>query len=206
MQYIAIEGNIGAGKSTLARLLSASYNAPLILEEFADNPFLPLFYTSPQRYALPLELSFLADRYNQLKQKLDFYKAQPQIVADYIFPKSSLFAGINLQGAEYDLFTSYFDIIGPNIPPPDLLIFLDAPISVLLNNIKERGRDYEQDKQPQYLEKVQHIYRQYIENTGLRTIIIDRTAIDFLKHPSYLPALIHFIEACKENEIYHFTI
>jgi len=205
MRYITIEGNIGAGKSTLAKLLSAAYKAPLILEEFADNSFLPLFYNSPERYALPLELSFLADRYKQLKYQLDLYRTEPIIVADYVFPKSSLFAGINLQGAEYDLFASYFDIISPNIPQPDLLVFLDAPIDALLKNIKERGREYEQNIQPKYLEQVQEIYRQYISASSLKTIIIDRTAVDFLKYPEYLPELLQFINNCKENEIYRFA-
>lgn len=205
-QYIAIEGNIGAGKSTLATLLAGYYQAPVILEQFAENPFLPLFYKDATRYALPLELSFLADRYKQLTAKLSEYKDQPRIIADYVFPKSSLFAGINLKDAEYDLFQAYFNIINNNIPTPDVLIFLDAPVDVLMHNIKVRGRSYEQDIKADYLEKVQHIYREYIAHTSMRTIIVDRTAVDFLHHPEYLPELAQFIAACTEKEVYRFKV
>jgi len=205
-QYIAIEGNIGAGKSTLARLLSDYYKAPLIPESFAENLFLPLFYKDAARYALPLELSFLAQRYKQLTGSLAAYAHEPIIVADYIFLKSSLFAGINLEGAEYDLFQSYFDIVNAHIPNPDVLIFLDAPVDVLLQNIHARGRAYEQNIKSAYLERIQHIYNRYIDSAGIKTIVVDRTAVDFLKQPDYIAMLAQFINNCKDNKIYHFSL
>src|SRR5579883_2887812 len=151
-RYIAIEGNIGAGKSSLANLLAKHFNARLILEEFADNTFLPKFYQDAERYAFPLELSFLADRYKQLKQiSLSQDLFDQKIVSDYLFTKSKLFARINLNEAEYELFQKVFDIINPNLPNPDLLIYLNAPVSRLQQQIQKRGRAYEQNISKEYL-------------------------------------------------------
>src|SRR5436305_3392100 len=136
-RYIAIEGNIGAGKSTLARLLAERLGARLVLEEFADNTFLPKFYAEPERYAFPLELSFLADRYKQLKE----FVATPelfaqQIVTDYLFIKSRLFARINLNDAEYELFARVFDVMDLHLPQPDVLLYLHAPVPILQARIR----------------------------------------------------------------------
>src|ERR1043165_7031003 len=151
-RYIAIEGNIGAGKSTLAHLLSQQLDARLVLEEFADNTFLPKFYAEPERYAFPLELSFLADRYKQLQEFVATPElfAQP-IVTDYLLIKSRLFARINLDNAEYELFTQVFDVMDLHLPPPDILIYLHAPVNILQARIRERGRDYEQSITDNYL-------------------------------------------------------
>ena len=194
-RYIAIEGNIGAGKSTLANLLAKHYDAQLILEEFADNNFLPKFYQDAERYAFPLELSFLADRYKQLKHRLphtDIF--QQKIITDYLFTKSKLFARINLQGQEYELFQQLFDIIDPHLPPPDLLIYLHAPVARLQQNIKKRGRLYEQNISGEYLERVQDVYQQYLKQELQKTLIIDTSTVDFIDDPQHFNHIVEFLE------------
>src|SRR6186997_2492273 len=145
MQYhfLSIEGNIGAGKTTLARLLSKRLNARLILEEFDDNPFLPKFYDNPSQYAFPLELFFMAERYKQLKELLhtrDLF--QTVTISDYLFTKCLLFAKVNLPEEEFRLYQKFFDIIHAQMIQPELLIYLHAPISKLQQNIKKRNRVY----------------------------------------------------------------
>ena len=194
-RYIAIEGNIGAGKSTLADLLAQRFDARLIMVEFADNNFLPKFYQEPERYAFPLELSFLADRYKQLKQSLlptDIF--QKTIVSDYVFPKSKLFARVNLKDDEYDLFQKLFDIIDDHLPTPDLLIYLHAPVGKLQKNIQKRGRSYEQNITDEYLERVQGVYQQFLKQEMLQTLIIDMTDVDFLEKPEQLDQLVSFLD------------
>src|SRR6185436_15448389 len=146
--YLVIEGNIGTGKTSLASRIARDYNTRLILERFADNPFLPKFYENQSRYAFPLELSFLADRYKQLKNDLSNPELfQQQTVSDYILNKSLIFAGITLKDDEYDLYQRLFDIINPNLPKPDLLVYLHKDINTLQRNIRSRGRDYERNIQ-----------------------------------------------------------
>ena len=147
--YIVIEGNIGTGKTSLATRLAEEHRAKLILERFADNPFLPKFYENPLRFAFPLELSFLADRYQQLQDELskpDLFRQQ--IVADYMLSKSLIFAGITLKENEYDLYQRLFHIIHPHLPKPDLLVYLHKDVALLQRNIVKRGREYEQRHQP----------------------------------------------------------
>src|SRR4051812_5068949 len=144
-KFITIEGNIGAGKTTLAQMLSKRLNARLILEEFADNPFLPKFYENPAQYAFPLELFFMAERYKQLKDLLhttDLFKSAT--ISDYLFTKCLLFAKVNLPETEFHLYQKLFDIIHQQLIHPDLLIFLHAPVNRLQDNIKKRQRSYEQ--------------------------------------------------------------
>ncbi len=194
-RFIAIEGNIGAGKSTLAHLLAKHYDAKLILEEFADNNFLPKFYGEPDRYAFPLELSFLADRYKQLKQYLvnsDLF--QQKIISDYIFTKSKLFAKVNLKEDEYELFQKLFDIIDLHLPTPDLLIYLHCPVQKLQNNIRKRGRNYEQAIADDYLINVQEVYQQYLKQNFFKTLIIDVADVDFIAEPGHFEVLIEFLE------------
>ena len=185
-RYIAIEGNIGSGKTTLATRLANHYNAKLILEQFEDNPFLSKFYEQPQRYAFPLELAFLADRYNQLKGVLparDMF--QDAIVSDYIFTKTKLFARINLQEDEYELFQRMADIIKFNLPKPDLLIYLHAPIAKLKEHIVKRGRPFEQKMEAEYLEKVQHAYQQYLKQEEVKVLMIETDKADFLNDDQF---------------------
>jgi len=205
--FIAIEGNIGAGKSTLAHLLAKHYGAQLLLEEFADNNFLPKFYKDAERYAFPLELSFLADRYKQLKHLLphpDLF--QKKIVSDYMFTKSKLFAKINLKDDEYELFQKLFDIIDLHLPQPDLLIYLHCPISRLQQNIHTRGRSYEQNIQNDYLENVQDVYQQYLKQDLHKTLIVDVSNVDFVNKPQHFSELTDFLEKDYDFKTHYLSV
>ncbi|MDX9846519.1 MAG: deoxynucleoside kinase [Tenuifilaceae bacterium] len=183
MQYLVIEGNIGAGKTTLAKMLAKDYNAKLVLEQFADNPFLPKFYNDPQRYSFPLELSFLAERYKQLNSELragDLF--QPLLVADYFFMKSLIFAQNTLAKDEYNLYRQIFEIIYNTIPKPDLYVFLHLPVPKLISNIKKRGRDYEQSITPEYLETIQQGYFEFFkQHPDYKFLVIDTSNLDFVE-------------------------
>lgn len=206
-RYIAIEGNIGAGKSTLATLLAKHYDARLVLEEFADNNFLPKFYQDAERYAFPLELSFLADRFKQLKQFASNHDLfQETIISDYILTKSKLFARVNLKDHEYELFQKLFDIMAPNIPAPDLLIYLHAPVNRLQQNIKQRGRTYEQNITAEYLEQVQQAYQQYLKQEIQKTLIIDTSSFDFIHDTQCFEKLIDFLEKDYDFTLHYLGI
>ena len=186
--YIAIEGNIGAGKTSLANLLSDTFNAKLVLERFADNPFLPKFYEDKERYAFPLEMSFLADRYQQLSDDLaQFDLFKNFIVSDYYIFKSLIFAQVTLQKDEYALYRKMFDIMYKEISKPDLYIYLYQNTDRLLENIKKRGRDYEQNIQADYLQKIHDGYHNFIKTEQhLNTLIIDVSELDFVNnHKDY---------------------
>jgi deoxyguanosine kinase len=179
-KYIAIEGNIGAGKTSLANLLAKDFGSGLILENFKDNPFLQKFYQEPEQYAFQLELSFLTDRYQQLKQF--FPPKSPITISDFYFSKSLLFAKANLKEQEYLLYAQLFDIIYEKLPKPDLIIYLHANIEKLLGNIKERGRDFEKEISFNYLEKIENIYFSYFSaHLNFPVLIIDINNIDFVK-------------------------
>ncbi len=184
--YIAIEGNIGAGKTTLASKLAEDCNAKLVLERFADNPFLPKFYKDQSRYAFPLEMSFLADRYQQLSDDLaQFDLFKDFVVADYHIFKSLIFAKVTLQEDEFRLYKTMFDIIHKEMPKPDLYVYLYQNTARLLHNIKKRGRSYEQEIPAEYLEKINQGYLDYIiTQTDLKVLIIDVSALDFVKKQS----------------------
>ncbi len=184
--YIAIEGNIGAGKTTLASKLAEDCNAKLVLERFADNPFLPKFYKDQSRYAFPLEMSFLADRYQQLSDDLaQFDLFKDFVVADYHIFKSLIFAKVTLQEDEFRLYKTMFDIIHKEMPKPDLYVYLYQNTTRLLHNIKKRGRSYEQEIPAEYLEKINQGYLDYIKTqTDLNVLIIDVSALDFVKKQS----------------------
>ncbi len=187
MQFLVIEGNIGAGKTTLAKMLAEETDAKLILEQFADNPFLPKFYKNPERYSFPLELSFLADRYNQIKKEvlnLDLFHSL--LIADYFFSKTSIFAQNTLKEDEYRLFRQIFDIISENMPKPDLYVYLHTDVVNLKRNIGSRGRDYEQDIDPDYLEKIKQGYFNFFKQiNNFPILIIDTNNIDFVKNPDH---------------------
>lgn len=187
--YIAFEGNIGAGKTTLVHKIAEDFNAKTVLERFADNPFLPKFYKDQNRYAFPLEMSFLADRYQQLSDDLaQFDLFKDFIVADYHIFKSLIFAKITLQEDEYRLYRNLFDIIYKEMPKPDLYIYLYQNTGRLLENIKKRGRAYEQNIEGDYLDKINNGYLEYIKSqTDLNVLIIDVSNRDFVKnHEDYL--------------------
>ncbi len=180
--YIAIEGNIGAGKTTLTNKLAEDFNAKTVLERFADNPFLPKFYEDQSRYAFPLEMSFLADRYQQISDDLaQFDLFKDFIVADYHIFKSLIFAKVTLAEDEFRLYKTMFDIIYKEMPKPDLYIYLYQSTERLMQNIKERGRSYEQEIPAEYLEKINSGYLDYIKSQkDLNVLIIDVTNRDFL--------------------------
>lgn len=184
MKYICIEGCIGAGKTSLASMLAKDWNAQLILEQFEENVFLPKFYKEPDRYALALELSFLAMRYKQLKTEVRediFYDIK---VADFIFDKTFIFANETLKDSdEYELFTNIYDIMSNHIIKPDLIIFLYVPIDQLLNNINKRGRSYEKSITAEYLENIQNSYLQFFSShPELPIVYLDINGIDFIKN------------------------
>jgi deoxyguanosine kinase len=187
--YIAFEGNIGAGKTTLVNKIADDFNAKTVLERFADNPFLPKFYKDQNRYAFPLEMSFLADRYQQLSDDLaQFDLFKDFVVADYHIFKSLIFAKITLAEDEYRLYRNLFDIIYKEMPKPDLYVYLYQNTERLLQNIKKRGRNYEQNIEAAYLDKINNGYLDYIKSqTDLNVLIIDVSDRDFVKrHEDYL--------------------
>jgi len=195
--FITIEGNIGAGKTTLATLLSQELNTRLVLEEFADNPFLPKFYEKPDQYAFPVELFFMAERFKQLKeliQQTDLF--QHLTISDYLFTKCLLFAKVTLPEDEFRLYQRLFDIIHQQLLQPDLLIYLHAPVSKLQQNIKDRNRAYEQNIPDSYLQNLQDTYSHYLKNQSIPTLIIDVTQADFLNHRPHLDFI---LEALKKD-------
>jgi deoxyguanosine kinase len=193
--YIAIEGNIGAGKTSLAKMMSDEFNAKTVLERFADNPFLPKFYEDKERYAFPLEMSFLADRYQQLCDDLaqyDLFKSL--IVSDYYIFKSLIFAQITLQKEEYLLYRKMFDLMYREITKPDLYVYLYQNTDRLLKNIQKRGREYEQNISSDYLDKIHNGYSNFIKNQqGLNTLIIDVSELDFVNNTNDYQLIIHKI-------------
>lgn len=194
-QFITIEGNIGAGKTTLSHLLAKHYNARLVLEQFADNPFLPKFYENPKQYAFPLELFFMAERFKQLKeilQQKDLF--QSITISDYLFTKCLLFAKINLSEDEFRLYQSLFDIMYQQLVQPQLLIYLHAPVQKLQQNIKKRNRSYEQNIPNEYLFSIQETYTHYIKQHNTKTLFVDASAADFLGNEAHLQVVIDALD------------
>ena len=205
--FVTIEGNIGAGKTTLAHLLAKHYNGRLILEQFADNPFLPKFYESPQQYAFPLELFFMAERFKQLKELLqqkDLF--QTLTISDYLFTKCLLFSKINLPDDEFRLYQRLFEIINQQLIQPDLLIYLHAPVNKLQENIRKRRRPYEQNIADEYLFNIQQTYTQYIKQHNLKTIIVDAGNADFLGNEKHLQAIIEALDKEYEDGQHYLTL
>src|SRR4028119_2222513 len=205
--FITIEGNIGAGKTTLANLLSQRFNARLILEEFADNPFLPKFYENPQQFAFPLELFFMAERYKQLKeliQQKDLFQAVT--VSDYLFTKCLLFAKVNLPEDEFRLYQRLFDIIHQQLLQPDILIYLHSSVNKLQANIRKRNRPYEQKIPDDYLFNIQETYTQYIRQHNTKTLFIDASNADFLGNEAHLQVITNALEQDFEVGQHYFTL
>jgi deoxyguanosine kinase len=205
--FVTIEGNIGAGKTTLAHLLSKHYNARLILEEFADNPFLPKFYENPQQYGFPLELFFMAERYKQLKDLLqtkDMFQAIT--ISDYLFTKCLLFAKVNLADEEFRLYQKLFEIINPQIIQPDILIYLHTPVNKLQENIKKRNRLYEQQIPNDYLFTLQETYTQYIKQHHVKTLFVDASNADFLGNEEHLKVIINALNQEYEDGQHYITL
>ena len=205
--FVTIEGNIGAGKTTLAHLLSKHFNARLILEEFADNPFLPKFYENPGQYAFPLELFFMAERYKQLKDLLQTKDMFQNItISDYLFTKCLLFAKVNLPDEEFRLYQKLFEIINPQIVQPDIVIYLHTPVKKLQENIKKRNRNYEQSIPNDYLFTLQETYTQYIKQHNIKTLYVDADNADFLGNEKHLQTIIDALDKEYEDGQHYITL
>jgi deoxyguanosine kinase len=205
--FIAIEGNIGAGKTTLAHMLSKHFNSRLVLEEFTDNPFLPKFYENPQQYAFPLELFFMAERYKQLKDLIhtkDLFHSLT--ISDYLFTKCLLFAKVNLSEEEFRLYHKLYDIIRQQLIQPDLLIYLHVPVQKLQKNIKKRNRAYEQGIPDEYLFKIQETYTHYIRQHNIKTLFIDASNADFLSNEKHLKVILDALEHEYHHGQHYFTL
>lgn len=198
--FITIEGNIGAGKTTLAHLLSKHYNARLVLEAFADNPFLPKFYENPNQFAFPLELFFMAERYKQLKELIHTKDLFHNVtISDYLFTKCLLFAKVNLPEEEFRLYQRLFDIIHQQLIQPDILIYLHAPVQKLQVNIRKRNRAYEQAIPDDYLFNIQETYTHYIRQHNIKTLFVDAGNADFLGNEKHVQVILDALEKDYEN-------
>lgn len=189
-RYVAIEGNIGAGKTTLAKLLSQKMNARLMLEEFTDNPFLASFYSNRERYAFSVEMSFLADRYHQMGRynKEDLF--QPLLLSDYSIYKSLIFAQNNLHGNELQLYRNFFQIVSGQLKTPDLILFLNRSYESLHRHIEKRGRSYEQQIEPEYLMNIQTNYIRFFKQMQDVTVaVVDADKYDILRSKADLEVL-----------------
>ncbi|WP_222983244.1 2-amino-4-hydroxy-6-hydroxymethyldihydropteridine diphosphokinase [Flagellimonas meishanensis] len=196
LQFVAIEGNIGAGKTTLAKMISADFNAKLVLERFADNPFLPKFYADQTRYAFPLEMSFLADRYQQFMDdtsQFDLFKNF--MVSDYDIFKSLIFAKITLKADEFELYRKLFNFMYREVKKPKVYLYLYQDTDQLLANIKKRGRDYEQNISADYLEKINRGYMDFLKSHPQQnSLILNMNDLDFVDNPSDYTAILDQIE------------
>lgn len=205
--FITVEGNIGVGKTTLTHLLAKHFNARLILEEFADNPFLPKFYENPAQYAFPLELFFMAERYKQLKDMIhtkDLF--QSVTISDYLFTKCLLFAKVNLPEEEFRLYQKLFEIIHQQLTFPDILIYLHAPVNKLQSNIRKRNRSYEQSIPDEYLFNIQETYTSYIKQHNIKTIFIDASNADFLGNEKHLQVVIDALDKDYDEGQHYFSL
>lgn len=205
--FITIEGNIGAGKTTLAHLLARHFNARLVLEQFADNPFLAKFYENPNQYAFPLELFFMAERYKQLKELVHTKDLFQQVtISDYLFTKCLLFAKVNLPEEEFRLYQKLFDIIHQQIIQPDLLIYLHAPVNKLQQNIRKRQRPYEQAIPDEYLFNLQQTYTNYIKQHNIKTLFIDASNADFLSNQKQFSVILEALDKEYDEGQHYLTL
>ncbi len=195
--YLVVEGNIGAGKTTLCELLARDHSCRLVLEEFAENPFLPLFYEDRERYAFAVELSFMMERRRQLAPLLLAPQlfAQP-ILADYLFAKTWLFASHTLRGDELSLFKKLFEELGTQLPLPRKLLFLQRPVEVLLEQIAQRGRSFEADIEPDYLTAVERTYLTYLRTeTRFPVLLLNLGRRDFTEDSTVYSAIVEQLNA-----------
>ena len=206
-RFIAIEGNIGAGKTTLCHQLQQDFNCRLVLEQFTDNPFLPYFYENQERYAFPVELFFMTERHKQLLENIpqqDLF--QELIISDYFFLKTLLFAKNNLNPEEHRLFQRLFHILNASFPKPDLLVFLHRSIDNLLFNIKNRGREYEQEITPEYLQSIQNTYYEYFKTEkSTPVLIIDVDQINFLESKKHYQMIIEAFSKKYSPGVHHLS-
>ncbi len=203
--FVAIEGNIGAGKTTFATRFARDVNAKLVLERFEENPFLPKFYKDPSRYAFPLEMSFLADRYQQLTDDLSQYDLfKTSVISDYFVFKSLIFSKVTLSEDEYVLYRKIFNFMYRDLVKPDLYIYLYQNVDRLLKNIRKRGRSYEQSITAEYLEQIHEGYMNFIKTRkDLNILILDISDIDFVENPGSYYKMVHTVlsYAGKERDM-----
>jgi deoxyadenosine/deoxycytidine kinase len=206
-RFITIEGNIGVGKTTLAHLLAKELNARLILEQFAENPFLSKFYENPGQYAFPVELFFMAERYKQQKDLVNQQDLfQSVTISDYLFTKCLLFAKVNLPEDEFRLYQGLFDIMQQQLVQPDILIYLHAPVHRLQENIRKRNRPYEQNIQNDYLFNIQQTYTHYIKQHNIKTLFVDASNADFLGNEKHLNVILDALERDHEAGQHYITL
>lgn len=193
--YLCIEGNIGSGKTSFTNMIHDEYQCQLILEEFNDNPFLPLFYQDKERYSFSVELFFMTERYKQLQKKLLSQDLFHQFtISDYSFIKSLLFANNNLIEEEYRLFLKMWNVLNASFPKPDLLVYFHRDVDTLMHYIKIRGREYEKLIKPDYLLKIQNTYFEYFRNIlSYPVVIVDLNQIDFVANEEHYKTLKHII-------------
>jgi deoxyguanosine kinase len=207
-QYIVIEGNIGAGKTSLCQKLSKELNAKLILEQFSDNPFLPLFYKNPERYAFSVELFFMTERHKQLQEfLLERNLFQEYTVSDYIFSKTLLFAGQNLNGEELRLFQNLYGTLNASFPKPDLLVYLHRPVEELMQNIRKRNRGYEVDITADYLTNIQQAYFDFfrMQEAHLPILILEVNGLDFVNKEEDYGKITKILQKNYEKGIHRLT-
>lgn len=204
-QFIAIEGNIGAGKTTLSKMLAEQFNARLILEQFTDNPFLPFFYENQERYAFPVELFFMTERHKQLQDELSQSDLFQQLtIADYFFVKTLLFARNNLHQEEFRLFQRLFNVLNSSFKKPDILVYLHRSVDILLKNIKARGRSYEQDIEADYLVQLQKAYFDYFKvEKDIPVLVIDLEDTNFQVNQSDYDLLIELLSQQYTKGTHH---
>lgn len=191
-QLITVEGNTGAGKTSLARMLSEEFEARLILEEFVDNPFLPKFYAEPERYAFTTEVFFLLDRHKQLKELMNgsYQLKEGLTITDYVLNKTLLYAEVNLKGDEYLLFKRLFQSLYADLPSSELIVYIHSSVPRLIQNIRKRGRGFEQVVRPEYLQQVEDLYFNYFEkNPDLTVAVIEADDLDFVGNKSHYEAI-----------------
>ncbi|MCB0509368.1 MAG: deoxynucleoside kinase [Chitinophagales bacterium] len=201
--FITIEGCIGAGKTTLTKMLAKHFACNPVFENFEDNPYLKNFYADPDKNAFPLELYFMAERYQQQSKLLDKINLfESKIISDYAFFKSLVFANITLKGDELQLYKMLFHIIYPNIKAPDIILYLHKPNDLLLENIKKRGRDYEQDIKSDYLQALNQTYLDFFkQQTKSKVIILDSSNLDFVKKEEDFEKIIDIFSAEYDKKI-----